>query len=194
MVYPYSAGSPVPDGAELLHLAADPYAPGRTHPVRFGTAGDPAASLESPACPPARIGGRATELAAAGATRAADVERFETLASSRYEAIHAPHGCRARPPAGPSPPARRWSTRPSPPAPYVRGLHRAERPGSYFFCRGGGLGWGMPARLLASPGPRRGHRCVRRGRRLAMYSPQALWTAAARAFPWCSPCSRTAST
>src|SRR5205814_8012254 len=35
---------------------------------------------------------------------------------------------------------------------YVRGLHLTDRPGSYFFCRGGGLGWGMPAATGVSMG------------------------------------------
>src|SRR5438445_715915 len=33
---------------------------------------------------------------------------------------------------------------------YVRGLHHNGESGSYFFCRGGGLGWGMPAALGVS--------------------------------------------
>ena len=32
---------------------------------------------------------------------------------------------------------------------YVRMLYRSSTPGSYYFARGGGLGWGLPAALLA---------------------------------------------
>src|SRR5206468_390818 len=65
----------------------------------------------------------------------------------------------------------------------VRGLHLNERPGSYFFCRGGGLGWGMPAACgisLARGGDP--VLCVV-GDGSAMYSPQALWTAAHEGLP-----------
>src|SRR5205085_4055790 len=32
----------------------------------------------------------------------------------------------------------------------IRSYYRPSRPGTYFFCRGGGLGWGMPAALGVS--------------------------------------------
>jgi benzoylformate decarboxylase len=66
---------------------------------------------------------------------------------------------------------------------YVRGFHHTDLPGRYFFCRGGGLGWGMPAALGVSLG--HGHEpvlCVV-GDGSAMYSPQALWTAAHEQLP-----------
>ena len=57
---------------------------------------------------------------------------------------------------------------------YVRGFHHWTEPGRYFFCKGGGLGWGMPAALgvsLAHGGRRRccassatGRPCTRRRR------------------------------
>ncbi|HEX9258607.1 MAG TPA: thiamine pyrophosphate-binding protein, partial [Acidimicrobiales bacterium] len=46
-VYPYSDGSPLPDGTELLHLSPDPHQLGRTFPVRLGVAGDPQATLSA---------------------------------------------------------------------------------------------------------------------------------------------------
>jgi benzoylformate decarboxylase len=66
---------------------------------------------------------------------------------------------------------------------YVRGMHRPASPGTYFFCRGGGLGWGMPAAVGVSLA-RSGEPvlCVV-GDGSAMYSPQALWTAASRQLP-----------
>ena len=66
---------------------------------------------------------------------------------------------------------------------YVRGLHLNERAGSYFFCRGGGLGWGMPAAcgISLARGGEPGLCIVGDGS--AMYSPQALWTAAHEQLP-----------
>jgi benzoylformate decarboxylase len=62
---------------------------------------------------------------------------------------------------------------------YVRGFHHWTRPGRYFFCTGGGLGWGMPAACGVSLAhPSAAVLCVV-GDGSAMYSPQALWTAVA---------------
>jgi benzoylformate decarboxylase len=61
---------------------------------------------------------------------------------------------------------------------YARGFHHDAVPDRYFFNRGGGLGWGMPAAVGVSLA--RGCEpvlCVV-GDGSAMYSPQALWTAA----------------
>jgi benzoylformate decarboxylase len=66
---------------------------------------------------------------------------------------------------------------------YVRGYHRTTRPGRYFFCRGGGLGWGMPAALGVSLGSDREPVLCVVGDGSAMYSPQALWTAASERLP-----------
>ena len=67
---------------------------------------------------------------------------------------------------------------------YVRGFHHWTEPGRYFFCKGGGLGWGMPAALgvsLACDGSVPVLCVVGDGS--AMYSPQALWTAAHERLP-----------
>jgi benzoylformate decarboxylase len=66
---------------------------------------------------------------------------------------------------------------------YVRGFHHEPVPGRYFFNRGGGLGWGMPAAVGVSLA--RGGEpvlCVV-GDGSALYSPQALWTAAHEQVP-----------
>ena len=62
---------------------------------------------------------------------------------------------------------------------HVRGFHD----GPYHFCRGGGLGWGMPAALGASLGADKAPTVCVVGDGSAMYSPQALWTAAAEDLP-----------
>ncbi|HEX9260017.1 MAG TPA: thiamine pyrophosphate-dependent enzyme, partial [Acidimicrobiales bacterium] len=67
---------------------------------------------------------------------------------------------------------------------YVRGFHHWTEPGRYYFCRGGGLGWGMPAALGVSLAHDASVPvlCVV-GDGSAMYSPQALWTAAHERLP-----------
>jgi benzoylformate decarboxylase len=66
---------------------------------------------------------------------------------------------------------------------YVRGFHRVRTPGRYFFCRGGGLGWGMPAACGVSLGAGREPVLCVVGDGSAMYSPQALWTAVRERLP-----------
>ena len=66
---------------------------------------------------------------------------------------------------------------------YVRGFHHPPTGGRYFFCRGGGLGWGMPAALGVSLGRDREPVLCVVGDGSAMYSPQALWTAAHEQLP-----------
>jgi benzoylformate decarboxylase len=66
---------------------------------------------------------------------------------------------------------------------YVRGFHHATTPGRYYFARAGGLGWGMPAALGVSLGLGREPVLCAVGDGSALYSPQALWTAAAENLP-----------
>jgi len=66
---------------------------------------------------------------------------------------------------------------------HVRMLYRASTPRSYFFCRGGGLGWGVPAALgVQLARPDQAVLCIV-GDGSIMYSAQALWTAAAENLP-----------
>jgi benzoylformate decarboxylase len=66
---------------------------------------------------------------------------------------------------------------------YVRGFHQQSVPGRYFFCPGGGLGWGMPAACGVSLGHDREPVLCVVGDGSAMYSPQAMWTAAHERLP-----------
>jgi benzoylformate decarboxylase len=178
LVYPYAEGSPVPDGATLLHLSADPTAPGRTHPVALGIVGDIGATI---AALLDRLPARATG-ASSGADTAAGRD-YDATARSRYDAVPMHPMAAVHALLGALPADITVVDEAITAGSYVRGLHRANRPGTYFFCRGGGLGWGMPAALGVSLG--RGGEAVLCvvGDGSAMYSPQALWTAAARGLP-----------
>jgi benzoylformate decarboxylase len=66
---------------------------------------------------------------------------------------------------------------------YVRGFHHWAEPGRYFFCTGGGLGWGMPAACGVSLAHAGAPVLCVVGDGSAMYSPQALWTAASEGLP-----------
>jgi len=186
LVYPWTPPSPLPPGSELLHLAADPALVGRDLPTRFGTVGDIAASLA--ALQP--LVATRVDTAAAGAAldRARGEaegapERFAAFAAERaaespMHAMAATHALLSALPSGGALVDEAITT-----GFYVRMLYRSATPGSYYFTRGGGLGWGVPAALgvkLARPDTP--VLCIV-GDGSIMYSAQALWTAAHENLP-----------
>ena len=186
MAYPYTPGSALPDTTELLHLSPDPSQLGRVYTTRWAATGDPKATIT--ALLPL-VGGRvdsaavAVAVAAAGATRHAAVQQLEDTALSRYDAapmdpMAAAHALVRAMPTGSLIVDEAITT-----GVYVRGFHHEPVPGRYFFNRGGGLGWGMPAAVGVSLA--RGGEPVlcAVGDGSAMYSPQALWTAAREELP-----------
>jgi benzoylformate decarboxylase len=186
LVYPYSPGSPLPDSTELLHLSPDPAQLGRAHPVRLGLVGDPKATLEA-VLPRLRTLAHERVTAAvlehARAEREAAIATLEETAQDRYGSVpmHPMAAAHALVRAVPDDTAvvdEAITT-----GGYVRGFHHTTRPNRYFFCRGGGLGWGMPAAVGVSLGCDREPVLSVVGDGSAMYSPQALWTAAREALP-----------
>jgi len=186
MVYPYTPGPSVPADVELLHLSPDPAQLGRTWPVRLGVAGHPHRTLEAllPLVQ-ARVdtAAAADAVAVAAERRAAEIDQLEATARERYGAA----------PMDPMAAAHALVRAVSPDTPvvdeaittgvYVRGFHHWTEPGRYFFCTGGGLGWGMPAACGVSLARDRSPVLCVVGDGSAMYSPQALWTAANEDLP-----------
>jgi benzoylformate decarboxylase len=179
MAYPYTPGPAVPATVELLHIAPDPARLGRTYPTRLALVGDPAAAIDA-LLPRLKPRPQPPEPTTA---RHDEIERLEQTAKDRYGAtpIHpmaAAHALlRALPPNTPVvDEAITTGT-------YVRGFHHATEPGRYFFARGGGLGWGMPAAVGVSLAHDRAPVLAVVGDGSAMYSPQALWTAALHRLP-----------
>lgn len=66
---------------------------------------------------------------------------------------------------------------------HVRKFLNSNSPNQYSFLRGGGLGWGMPAAVGCSLGLGRQPVVCLVGDGAALYSPQALWTAAHEELP-----------
>jgi benzoylformate decarboxylase len=66
---------------------------------------------------------------------------------------------------------------------YLREFLNSPSPRQYSFTRGGALGWGMPAAVGASLGLGRAPVVSLAGDGAALYSPQALWTAAHEKLP-----------
>jgi benzoylformate decarboxylase len=186
MVYPYTPGPAVPPEVELLHLAPDAAQLGRAWPVRLGLAGDPRVTLAAllPLVA-ARVDASAVAdaVAAAAPTRQAAVVALEEAASERYgpspmDPMAAAHALVRALPADSFVVDEAITT-----GVYVRGFHHWTEPGRYFFCTGGGLGWGMPAACGVSLAHERAPVLCVVGDGSAMYSPQALWTAAAQSLP-----------
>ena len=186
MVYPYTPGPALPAHVELLHISPDAAQLARTYPTRLGLVGDPRATLEALV----RLVRQRVDPAASAAAveqarseRAAAIERLEATATSRYGEVPmhpmaAAHALVRALPADTIVVDEAITT-----GTYVRGFHHPSRPGRYFFCRGGGLGWGMPAAVGASLGAGREPVLCVVGDGSAMYSPQALWTAARERLP-----------
>jgi benzoylformate decarboxylase len=186
LVYPYTPGPAVPPQVELLHLSPDAHQLGRAWPVRLGLCGDPKASLAALlGLVKGRIDTTSVDeaVAIARTTRVDDIERRETAAIDRYGAapidpMAAAHALVRAVPRDTPVVDEAITT-----GVYVRGFHHWTKPGRYFFCRGGGLGWGMPAALGVSLGYDRAPVLCVVGDGSAMYSPQALWTAARERLP-----------
>jgi benzoylformate decarboxylase len=186
MVYPYTPGPALPPTTELLHLSPDPQQLGRAYSARWAASGDPKASVEA-LLPLVRA--LADEDAArsavedASARRRAEIEQLETTALSRYDASPMDPMAAAHALVRAMPPGSLIVDEAITTGVYVRGFHHEPVPGRYFFCPGGGLGWGMPAACGVSLGHEREPVLCVVGDGSAMYSPQALWTAAHERLP-----------
>jgi benzoylformate decarboxylase len=186
MTYPYAPGSPLPETVELLHLAPDAHDLGRTYSVRLGIAGDPRATLEA-LLPLLREKVTATSAAEVIATRHVLQEKaraaYETAALDRYDRVPMPPIVAAHALLRALPPESIVVDEGPATNTHVRAFHQVTRPDRYFFVRGGGLGWGMPAALGVSLGFGREPVLCIVGDGAAMYSPQALWSAAHEQLP-----------
>jgi benzoylformate decarboxylase len=182
MTYQYTDGSPVPDGTDLVHLSPDVTQLGRAHPARLALLGDPKATLTALA-PRLRAkvdtAAASDALAAATTKRRQSIEELEANALGRYSSAPmdpaaVSHALVRAMPTGTALVDEAITT-----GAYVNGYHHWTEPGRYFRGKGGGLGWGMPAACGVSLAYDREVPvlCVV-GDGSAMYSPQALWTAA----------------
>jgi benzoylformate decarboxylase len=175
---------PWPKGMQLIHLDTDPWQIGKNYPAQVGILGDPKATLPD------------ITKALAGHMSAAQKSAAAARLKSASEAIKADREAfraKARALAGKTPVqplALLEAIGAMLPkdavvieevlssAPGARSLINADDPQSYFALRGGGIGWGLPAAIgvkIALP-DRPVVALVGDGS--AMYTVQALWTAA----------------
>ena len=178
VAYPYREAQPVPEGVAVLHVADNPEAFGREHAADMALLGDIGATLAA-----------AAERLGAIVDRKAVAARLAARAASKraaQEALRAEILSEDGPPL--SPDAAVLAALDALPTDTLIANDSAAtfgkvqdllitRPGRYFFSRGGVLGCNMPAAVGASLA---GAGLVASfvGDGGAMYSPQALWSAA----------------
>jgi benzoylformate decarboxylase len=174
---------PMPPGMRLVHLDIDPWEIGKNYPAEVAILGDPKATLpELTAATRERMtsGRGAARSRLKAASDATLAERAALKAKARSLAGQTPVLPLALLEAIgdmlPNDAVVIEETLSS--SPGIRSLIRSDDPQSFFGLRGGGIGWGLPAAIgakLALP-----HRPVVAliGDGSAMYTIQALWTAA----------------
>jgi benzoylformate decarboxylase len=184
----YSHGSAVPQGCDVFQLSADVRDLGRTYYTKLSVVGDIKASVRQ-LLPLLRQ--RVEKNAAAYAearekARADQAKRRATLdelAASQFDSpvvtplVAAQQAMRA---IGDKTPIVDEAIVTSS---AVRSFLNSSSARQYSFLRGGGLGWGMPAAVGCSLGLGREPVVCLVGDGAAMYSPQALWTAAYEKLP-----------
>lgn len=184
----YSEGPAVPPGCQVFQLSADVRDLGRTYETSLSVVGEIKASLR--ALQPLLDNATAPRREAyAGLVRQAAQQRAGARQALGIEADGAMEG-----PTIPPLVAAREAVRAIGPdvaivdeaiatSSQVRKFLDSDSPNQYSFLRGGGLGWGMPAAVGCSLGLGREPVVCLVGDGAALYSPQALWTAAHEALP-----------
>jgi benzoylformate decarboxylase len=180
---------PLPPGMPLIHLDTDPWQIGKSYPAQVGILGDPKATL-----PDITTAVRERMSASAKSAATARLKSASDAIKAEREAFRA----KARALAGKTPVmplALLEAIGAMLPkdavvieevlssAPGARSLINSDDPQSFFALRGGGIGWGLPAAIgvkLALP-DRPVVALVGDGS--AMYTVQALWTAAHNRLP-----------
>ncbi len=175
---------PMPHGLAIVHLDVDPWEVGKNYPAQVAIVGDPKATLPDLAEALRRRlkGGRHPEaqrrMEEAGKHRAQTIEELKTRALAAA----------GRQPIAPLALVHALAESLPPDAVVVdesissggglRELLRCQDPQSFFGLRGGGIGWGLPAALGVKLALPRRPVVAFVGDGSAMYTSQALWTAA----------------
>jgi benzoylformate decarboxylase len=184
----YTEGSAVPPGMQSFQLSADARDLGRTYSTKLAVVGDIKASLDALLLLLApKIAERSDDYAALrkAAKHEQEVRRAQLMAAADAEFD--------RPVTTPLVAGREMARAIGPEtaivdeAPATLGALRAflstASTRQYSFARGGALGWGMPAAVGYSLGIDRAPVVSIVGDGAALYSPQALWTAAHEKLP-----------
>ena len=184
----YTEKSAVPPGCAVFQMSSDVRDLGRTYPTRLSVVGDIGASLQAlapllAAATAETAEPRAARVAEAGARRRQRRQALDASAAAQFDdpritpLVAAQQAARA---IGPDTAIVDEAIATSL---HLRGFLHSASPRQYSFLRGGGLGWGMPAAIGCSLGLGRAPVVSLVGDGAALYSPQALWTAAHERLP-----------
>jgi benzoylformate decarboxylase len=184
----YTEGPVVPAHCEVFQMSVDVRDLGRTYRTKLSVVGDLRASLRvlRPLLEAATAGNagayaallrRASEARATRRRRLADEADLEMAAPITTPLVAAREAARA---IGPDIAIVDEAIATSL---HVRGFLNSPSPRQYSFLRGGALGWGMPAAVGCSLGLGRAPVVCLVGDGAALYSPQAIWTAAHEELP-----------
>lgn len=183
----YTEASALPDGCELFQLSVDGRDLGRTFPSKLSVVGDIELSLKAlNGLIEKRIAPRAGAYAAArDVARRAYAARKQALEARADALLDSPaiHPLVAARALAASIGATPIVDEAIATASHLRSFLNNGSTRQYSFLRGGALGWGMPAAVGFSLGLGRRPVVSLVGDGAAMYSPQALWTAAHEDLP-----------
>jgi len=184
----YAAGPIIPAGCAVYQMSSDVKDLGRTYTTQLSVVGDIYASLR--AMQPllaAKAAGRrevyADLLAQAGTAKAARRAALWAAAQAQWEAAVITPLVAAREIARGIGPDVHIVDEAIATTFHLRGFLDSDLVAQFLFSRGGALGWGMPAAVGFSLGLGRAPVVSLVGDGAAMYSPQALWTAAHELLP-----------
>ena len=175
---------PMPPGVKIVHLDVDPWEIGKNYPAEVGIQGDPKATLPEISEAVRRLtgkDGRPDAKKRADVVRAAQQGRKQELAqkadadamSSPMPALTLVNELAKATPADAVVVEEAISS-----APGIRDLFRCSDSQSFFGLRGGGIGWGLPAAVGVKLAIPKRPVVALVGDGSAMYTNQALWTAA----------------
>jgi benzoylformate decarboxylase len=184
----YTEGPAVPAGCQVFQLSADVRDLGRTYETPLSVVGEIKASLRAlqPLVDEATAPGReAYEILLRRAERDRDAARraLGDEADAMMDTPTIPPLVAARETVRAIGPKTTIVDEAIVTSSDVRKFLNSGSPNQYSFLRGGGLGWGMPAAVGCSLGLGREPVVCLVGDGAALYSPQALWTAAHEELP-----------
>ncbi|MGR9235228.1 benzoylformate decarboxylase [Rhizobium leguminosarum] len=184
----YTEGQAVPPSCKVYQLSADIRDLGRTYPSDFSTVGDIGASLDVllPLLREATSGASdeyAKSYERISTSRQEKDEAIERLACSQFDEPIISPIVAAREAARAIGGGITIVDEAIATSSHLRQFLRSSSGSQYSFLRGGALGWGMPASVGCSLGLGREPVVSFVGDGAAMYSPQALWTAAHEELP-----------
>jgi benzoylformate decarboxylase len=184
----YTPGSAVPDGCDVFQMSADVRDLGRTYATKLSVVGDIKTSLAAflPLVAPRLASRNEIYAALCEAARREQKARHARLAQAADASFDAPV---VTPLVAAREMARAIGSEIAivdeavATSTHLRGFLNSTSTRQYTFSRGGALGWGMPAAVGYSLGIDRAPVVSIVGDGAALYSPQALWTAAYEKLP-----------